>query len=129
MPQLADGRLPALGGTQRLSRVIGRTRSAEMLLLGEVIAAERALEWGLVNALAPSGEVTASARKIAGSIAARGPIAVGFAKEALLRGPDLPLDAALRYETDLTIILQTTADRDEGVRAFVEKRPPEFKGE
>ncbi|MER3420084.1 MAG: hypothetical protein C4290_05970, partial [Chloroflexota bacterium] len=64
----------------------------------------------------------------AGVIAARGPLAVRYAKEAVAHGTEMPLEQALRYETDLTIILQTTADRAEGVRAFIEKRPPRFSG-
>ena len=79
---------------------------------------------------------TASGRRQAGWAAgcrgprwqAHGPLAVRYAKEALLRGLDMPLDQALRYETDLTVILQTTHDRAEGVRAFIEKRPPRFEG-
>ena len=69
-----------------------------------------------------------AAAALAGRIAAQGPLAVRYAKEAVLRGMEMPLEQALRFETDLTIILQTTEDRAEGVRAFLEKRPPQFKG-
>jgi enoyl-CoA hydratase/carnithine racemase len=100
-----------------------------MVLLGEGIDAATALEWGLVNAVAPSGDVLKRTHEIAASIAARGPLAVRYAKEAITRGLDMPLEQALRYETDLTVILQTTDDRAEGVRAFLEKRAPKFKGE
>jgi enoyl-CoA hydratase/carnithine racemase len=99
-----------------------------MLLLGETLDAETARLCGLVNRVAPPGDVGSTARAIAESIASRGPLAVRYAKEAILRGLDMPLDQALRYETDLTVILQTTADRAEGVRAFLEKRPPRFEG-
>jgi enoyl-CoA hydratase/carnithine racemase len=68
------------------------------------------------------------AEALAGRIAAKGPIATRLAKEAVHRGLDMPLDQALRYELDLTILLQTTEDRAEGVRAFLEKRPPRFTG-
>lgn len=125
---VGDGVMPSLGGTQRLSRLIGRARAAEMILLGERIDARTALSYGLVNAVTPRGEAMAHAGRIAASIAERGPIAVRYAKEAIARGLDMPLDQALRYETDLTIILQTTADRAEGVRAFLEKRAPKFEG-
>lgn len=125
---LDDGAMPSLGGTQRLPRLIGSGRAAEMILLGERIDAATALSYGLVNAVTPRDEVLAHAERIAAAIASRGPIAVRYAKEAIVRGLDMPLDQALRYETDLTIILQTTADRAEGVRAFLAKRPPEFEG-
>ncbi len=125
---VGDGAMPSLGGTQRLPRLIGRARAAEMILLGERIDARTALSYGLVNAVVPRGEAMAHAERIAAAIAERGPIAVRYAKEAIARGLDMPLDQGLRYETDLTIILQTTADRAEGVRAFLEKRPPKFEG-
>ena len=125
---IASGRIPAAGATQRLPRLIGKARATEMLLLGGTIDAGTALNWGLVNDVLPRDGVRARANDLAQTIAARGPIAVAYAKEAILRGLDMPLEHALRYETDLTILLQTTADRAEGVSAFLEKRPPEFEG-
>ena len=125
---IASGRIPAAGATQRLPRLIGKARATEMLLLGGTIDAGTALSWGLVNDVLPRDGVRARANALAQTIAARGPIAVAYAKEAILRGLDMPLEQALRYETDLTILLQTTADRAEGVSAFLEKRPPEFEG-
>ncbi len=117
------------GGTQRLPRLIGRARAAEMMLLGDAITAETALAWGLVNFVAADrAGLDAEADRLARVLASRGPLALRYAKEAISRGLDMPLDQALRYETDLTVILQTTADRAEGVRAFLEKRPPRFEG-
>jgi enoyl-CoA hydratase/carnithine racemase len=81
-----------------------------------------------VSAVHPAATLQAEASSLAARIASRGPIALRYAKEAVRRGLDLPLDEALRMETDLTVILQTTDDRAEGVRAFIEKREPEFKG-
>ena len=77
--------------------------------------------------MADGGELEAAA-EIARSIASRGPLATRFAKEAIRRGADLPLDQGLRLELELTVLLQTTADRAEGVRAFVERRDPQFEG-
>ncbi len=123
------GTMPHAGATQRLPRLVGRARAAELLLLGEAIDAATALAWGLVNVVeADAAAAQAVAGRLAASIASRGPLAVRYAKEAVLRGLDMPLDQALRYETDLTIILQTTADRAEGVDAFLQKRPPRFTG-
>jgi len=123
------GAMPRAGATQRLPRLIGRARAAELLLLGEPVDAPTALAWGLINALgADAAAAGAIAGRLAASIASRGPLAVRYAKEAVLRGLDMPLDQALRFETDLTIILQTTADRAEGVDAFLQKRPPRFSG-
>jgi enoyl-CoA hydratase/carnithine racemase len=83
---------------------------------------------GLVSQVVPRDRLLVEASALAGRIAARGPIAVRYAKEAVNQGLDMSLEQALRFETDLTIILQTTEDRAEGVRAFLEKRAPEFRG-
>ena len=125
---VAAGDVPSGGATQRLPRLIGRGKASEMILLGETMDAQAALACGLVSAVVPRAELDAHARALAERIASQGPIAVRYAKEAMLRGLDMPLDQALRYETDLTVILQTTADRAEGVRAFLEKRPSRFDG-
>ncbi len=99
-----------------------------LVLTGEPIDAADALRIGIVSEVVAKADLTERADEIAGRIAERGPIAVQYAKEAVLRGAEMPLDQALRYETDLTMILQTTEDRAEGVRAFLEKRQPKFKG-
>ncbi len=128
LPETGFGRVPMGGGTQRLARLVGRGRALEMILSGEPVHAQEALRIGLVSAVAPREKLAAEAEALAGRIAERGPIAVRYAKEAVNRGLEMPLEQALRYETDLTIILQTTEDRAEGVRAFLEKRKPQFKG-
>jgi enoyl-CoA hydratase/carnithine racemase len=96
---------------------------------GEPVPAETLLELGLLSSVTPPGEAGVGARGMADVVASRGPIATRLAKEAIWRGLPQPLEQALRFETDLTLLLQTTKDRAEGVRAFLEKRQPVFKGE
>lgn len=127
-PESEFGLIPLAGGTQRLPRIVGRGRAVEMILLGKTIPAAIALEWGLVNELVPADQLATAVNRTAASIAARGPIAERFAKEAIQFGVEMPLARALRYELDLTVLLQTTNDRAEGVRAFTEKRAPRFTG-
>ncbi len=127
-PESEFGLIPLAGGTQRLPRIIGRGHAVEMILLGRVIDADTALDWGLVNELAPASNLVQATDRIASVIAARGPIAERFAKEAVQFGTEMPLARALHYELDLTVLLQTTEDRAEGVSAFAEKRLPRFTG-
>jgi enoyl-CoA hydratase/carnithine racemase len=128
LPETAQGTIPHAGGTQRLARLVGRGEALRLLLLGEEIDAAEALRIGLVSAVHPRERLLAEAEALAQRMASRGPVALRYAKEAVRRGLEQPLDQALRYETDLTVILQTTEDRAEGVRAFIEKRDPKFKG-
>ena len=127
MPETGLGMVPRGGGTQRLPRVVGRAPSLRMLLTGEPIDAAEAFRIGLVSEVVEDNAVETTALDIARIIASRGPIATRFAKEAVLRGVELPLADALLTELDMTVILQTTADRVEGVRAFAEKREPRFE--
>jgi enoyl-CoA hydratase/carnithine racemase len=128
LPETGFGLLPMGGGTQRLPRAVGRAKALEMVLTGEIIDAAEALRVGLVSKVVPQARLMAEAEALATEIAGRGPVAIRYAKEAVLRGVEMPLEQALRFETDLTIILQTTEDRAEGVSAFLEKRNPRFKG-
>jgi enoyl-CoA hydratase/carnithine racemase len=128
MPETGAGLVPRGGGTQRLPRAVGRAQALRLLLTGERIDAAEALRIGLVSEVVPDGEELAAATAVATAIASRGPLATRFAKEAIRRGVELPLEEALRLELELTVLLQTTADRAEGVRAFVERRDPEFSG-
>ncbi|MXW24335.1 MAG: hypothetical protein F4Z96_06810 [Chloroflexi bacterium] len=129
MPETGAGLVPRGGGTQRLPRAVGRAQALRLLLTGEVIDAAEALRIGLVSEVVPAGELDATAGAVAEAIASRGPLATRFAKEAIMRGVEAPLAEALRLELELTVLLQTTADRAEGVNAFVERRDPEFTGE
>lgn len=126
-PQLADGRLPRHGATQRLPRAVGRTRALELLLSGRRVGAREALRIGLFTHVVPSGRFLAAVRAEAQLLRAKGPIALRAAKEAVLKGADLTFDQGVRLEQDLYVLLQTTADRAEGVRAFLGKRSPKFK--
>lgn len=127
-PELLDpqGEFCRAGGLQRLSRAVGRSRAGQITLLEQRISATRALDWGLLNAV--DSDPAHAARALAETIAQRGPIATRYAKDAIRHGADMPLAQALHYETELTILLQSTADRAEGVEAFANKRPPRFRG-
>jgi enoyl-CoA hydratase/carnithine racemase len=129
LPQVTAGRIPVDGGTQRLPRIVGRGKALELLMTGDVITASEALEIGLVSRVVPANELAAEARKLAEVIAGKGPIALRYLKEAILKGMDMTLEQGLRLEADLYFLLHTTADRTEGINAFREKRKPEFRGE
>jgi enoyl-CoA hydratase/carnithine racemase len=128
LPQLAGGRIPADGGTQRLPRIIGRGKALELLLTAATITAAAALESGLVTRVAPQDALAAEAQKLADNIAAKGPLALRYLKEAILKGMDMTLEQGLRLEADLYFLLHTTADRTEGIRSYLGKKKPEYKG-
>lgn len=127
MPETGLGIVPRGGGTQRLPRAIGRAQALRLLLTGESIDAAEALRIGLVSWVVADAELKVAAESVARTIASRGPISTRLAKEAVHRGSEVSLAQGLQTELDLTVILQTTADRAEGVQAFVEKRPPQFE--
>ena len=128
MNHLTYGDIPWDGGTQRLSRVVGRGKAMEMILTGELINAQEAHRIGLVHRVVPESEVLPAAMEIAQELANKSPIAVSYAKEAIHKGLDLTLEQGLRLEADLYFLLHTTRDRTEGINAFREKRKPEFEG-
>lgn len=116
------------GGLARLPRLIGPARATEMALLGRTLSAATALSWGLVTQVVPRAGLRTTALRLAKAMAARGPLGMRYAKEAVSRALDLSLDDGIRLEQDLYVLLQTTADRREGVAAFRGRRPPRFHG-
>jgi enoyl-CoA hydratase len=128
MPEVRLGVIPGSGGTQRLPAVVGPARAKELILVGELISAQRAEQIGLVNAVAAEGEALAAATDMAERIAQRGPAAVREAKRLIERARDLDLDAGLAAELDASDRVFAGEDMLEGARAFFAKRPPEFPG-
>jgi len=125
-PEVRDGRLPGGGLTQRLPRMVGAGRAMALLALGERLRVREAADWGLVGDVVPPARLARAAAARARDLAARGPVALRYAKEAVHRALDLPLEDGLRLEHDLYVLLQTTADRREGIDAFLARRPPRF---
>ena len=129
LTHIRTGSVPWDGGTQRLSRLVGKAKAMEMILTGEIIDAQEALRIGLVNRIVPRGEVTAGVMGLAQEMASRAPIAVRYTKEAICKGIDMTLEQGLRLEADLYLLLHTTRDRTEGIQAFRNKKAPQFRGE
>lgn len=128
LPETKLGVIPAYGGTQRLPRITGSVRALEMMLAGATVTAQEALSFGLVNAVVEPQQLRAAAEALARDISALAPLAIRACLEAVTRGQDLPLAEGLRLEAELFSRLFSTADMREGTRAFLEKRPPVFKG-
>jgi enoyl-CoA hydratase/carnithine racemase len=129
LPHIKDGIIPWDGGTQRLSRLIGKSNALEMILTGQTIKGEDALRIGLVNQLADGLNLLPKVMETAQKMAAMGPLALKYTKEVVNKGMDLTMDQALRLEADLYFLLHTSKDRTEGIKAFKEKRKARFKGE
>lgn len=128
LPEVSLGVIPGFAGTQRLARLIGKGRAKELVFTADMIDAQEAWRLGLVNKVLPQDELLAAARKMAEKIASRGPVAVRLGKEAVNGGMEMDLDRACAYEADQFALCFTTADQREGMQAFLEKRPADFKG-
>ena len=127
-PEVNLGLVPGFGGSQRLPRLVGRGRALELLLIGDHISADEALRIGLVNRVVPSGELMRFVHQVAHSLAQKPATAVRFILDAVAKGLEMPLDAAQHHEAALFGLVCATDDMREGTRAFLEKRPPDFKG-
>ncbi|MCP3772755.1 enoyl-CoA hydratase-related protein [Paenibacillus sp. MZ04-78.2] len=127
-PEIKLGVMPGAGGTQRLTKAVGKAKAMEMLLTGEPITAEQALQYGLINKVVPVEMYFTEAMKLAKQIALQPPVAARLIKKAVLKAIDNPLDEGLEYERNCFYLLFASEDRSEGMKAFAEKRRPTFSG-
>lgn len=127
-PEVKLGIFPGWGGTQRVTRVLGLGKTKELVFTGEMVNAEEALRIGLVERVVPHSEIMNEAKKLAGEIAKRGPIAVRLSKTAINAGSEMDLQKALLLEKTLVSLCFDSQDRIEGMKAFLEKREPTFTG-
>jgi enoyl-CoA hydratase len=126
LPEVNLGLIPGFGGTQRLPRIVGPSRAAELILTGESISSEHALRIGLVNRVAADADLLPEANRLAGMITTKSRLAIQSALRAIRTGLDSPLAEGLAREAELFGDLCETLDKKEGTSAFLEKRPPNF---
>ncbi len=127
-PEINIGVMPGAGGTQRLTRAVGKATAMDVILTGRFLSATEALAAGLVSRVVPREHYFSEALRIAHEMAAKGPLALRLAKEAVLKAHETALSEGLEYERKLFYMLFATDDQKEGLRAFLEKRKPQFKG-
>ena len=127
-PEINIGVIPGAGGTQRLTRAVGKALAMEVILAGRTLTAKEALQAGLVNRVVPVEFYLREAQRLAAQIAEKSPIAVQLAKEAVLKVYDAALQEGLLFERKNFYLLFSTEDQKEGMAAFVEKRKPQFRG-
>lgn len=128
LPEVSLGIIPGGGGTPQLPRLIAKAKAMEMLLTGDMIDAQEAYRIGLVNKVVPEGQALTAAEEIAARILKRGPLATMLVKDSVVVGKDLPLDAAMEYAHKNLVLCFASEDAREGLSAFLEKRPPKWKG-
>ena len=128
LPEVTLAVIPGFGGTQRLTRLLGRARAKELIFTGEMIDAAKAKEFGLALEVVAPERLLAFCKEVAGRIAMRGPVAIAQAKRVIAHGADLPLADACELERQAFAMLFGTADQREGMQAFVPKRPANFTG-
>lgn len=128
LPEVGLGIIPGYGGTIRLARLIGLGRAIELTLTGDMVAADRAYEIGLVSAVVPRAELITEAKVLVRKVTKNGPLAVRMALESIYRGLDTATAEGLDFESSLFGLLASTDDMQEGMSAFLEKRKPDFKG-
>lgn len=129
LPEVSLAVIPGFGGTQRLARIVGEGRAKELVFTGRRVKADEALAMGLVNRVVPQAQLLDTAKQMARDIVANGPVAVRLAKQVLHEGLSTSLDAGLLLEQKAFGIVFSTHDQKEGMRAFLEKRKPSWKGE
>jgi len=127
-PEVNLGIVPGFGGTQRLARLVGKAAALELICTGRQIDAHEALRIGLVNHVVPAAQLRDKGLELARMAAAKAPLAVKMAKHLVHRGQDLDLANANAMEADVFGLLFSTADRREGMEAFLARRPPKFEG-
>jgi enoyl-CoA hydratase/carnithine racemase len=127
-PQIKAGLIPWDGGTQRLTRLVGKGKALEMILTGESIDVQEAHRIGLISKIVPSGQLMTTVSEMAQEMASKAPIALRYTKEAISKGMEMTLEQGLLLEADLYLLLHTTKDRTEGIQAFREKKIPKFEG-
>ncbi|MGB9804466.1 MAG: enoyl-CoA hydratase-related protein [Desulfofundulus sp.] len=128
LPEVKLGIIPGWGGTQRLPRLIGKTRALEVMLTGDPLSAEEALRYGLVNKVVPADQVLNEARALAAKLAKGAPVAIREILKAVTRGLNTTIEEGIKIEQAGSAIVFASEDAREGARAFFEKRPPNFKG-
>ena len=128
LPEILIGIIPGFGGTQKLARLIGRSRSNELIFTGKILLAAEAKEWGIVNAVYPAAELIDKTMETARKIAANGLLGVAHAKDSVRSGLDMSEADGLNFESLQFAALFDSADQKEGMHAFLEKRKPVFSG-